>query len=118
MIESLAGNKFTAQIDLDLAMSSTASFVLEPATAIVETRVDSINYYGIRVLNIDLGSGDDVFNVRGTSATTNLNLGDGDERIYVSSAADFDLNTDTNRLLGALNDEQHAQHRRRHEPCF
>ena len=44
---------------------------------------------------IDLGSGDDVFNVQGTSAVTNLNLHDGDERVYVSSTAAFDLGTDT-----------------------
>ena len=36
---------------------------------------DGINYYGVETLNIDLGSGDDVFNVQGTTATTNLSLG-------------------------------------------
>ena len=48
-----------------------------------DTRINGINYYAVETLNIDLGSGDDVFNVQGTSATTNLSLHNGDERIYV-----------------------------------
>jgi hypothetical protein len=52
----------------------------------VATRINGINYYGAETMNIDLGSGDDVFNVQGTTAKTNLNLHQGDERIYVSSS--------------------------------
>ena len=59
----------------------------------VATRLDGINYYNVETLNIDLGSGDDVINVQGTTARTNLRLHDGDERIYVSSAADLDIET-------------------------
>ncbi|HAM72131.1 MAG TPA: hypothetical protein DCM86_10855, partial [Verrucomicrobiales bacterium] len=43
--------------------------------------------YGIETLNIDLGSGDDLFNVQGTSATTNLRTAAGADEIYVSSTA-------------------------------
>jgi subtilisin-like proprotein convertase family protein len=104
IIESLGGNKFTVTVTLVKVAESNASFVIEPATAVVETRVDGINYYGIKILNIDLGKGDDVFNVQGTSAIANLNLGKGDERVYVSSSANFDLETDTDFLRGHLND--------------
>jgi Ca2+-binding RTX toxin-like protein len=46
-----------------------------------------ITYDTLEVLNIDTGSGDDVFNIRGTSAVTNISLHDGDDQIYVSSLA-------------------------------
>ncbi len=76
------------------------------------TRVDGINYYGVETLNIDLGSGDDVFNVQGTTASTNLNLRNGNDRVYVSDLADVTQATkDTadflpgklNALVGRLN---------------
>ncbi|MDE0810591.1 MAG: hypothetical protein OSB69_14905, partial [Alphaproteobacteria bacterium] len=53
----------------------------------VATRTHGINYYGIESLNIELGSGDDVFNVQGTSAVTNLNTHAGQDQIFVSSNA-------------------------------
>ena len=56
-------------------------------------RVNGIDYYGVETLNIDLGSGDDVFNVQGTTALTNLRLHEGNERIYVSSEANADQGT-------------------------
>ncbi|NOS72615.1 MAG: hypothetical protein HOP33_22175, partial [Verrucomicrobia bacterium] len=46
-----------------------------------------ITYDTLEFLNIDTGSGDDVFNIRGTSAVTNISLHDGNEQIYVSSLA-------------------------------
>ena len=60
-------------------------------TVKLATRVAGINYYAIETLNIGLGSGDDVVNVRGTSAVTNLSTHDGDEQIYVSSDANIQL---------------------------
>ena len=51
----------------------------------VANRASGIDYYNVDTLNIDLGSGDDVFNVQGTTATTNLSTAAGDDRIYVSS---------------------------------
>ena len=46
-------------------------------------------------MTIDTGSGDDVLNVRGTIANTNLKLHDGNDRIYVSSQANV---TQANKL--------------------
>ena len=54
------------------------------------------------ILNISLGSGDDVFNVQSTSVVTNIILNDGDERIYVSNLATLDLFTETDFLMGTL----------------
>lgn len=71
-----------------------------------------INYGGLETLNIELGAGDDVFNVQGTSAVTNLNANNGNDRFYVSSLANVNqatkLSTDflagtLDGLLGALN---------------
>ncbi|MDG1365231.1 MAG: FlgD immunoglobulin-like domain containing protein [Akkermansiaceae bacterium] len=56
-------------------------------TVDVATRTHGINYYGIESLNIELGSGDDVFNVQGTSAVTSLNTHAGQDQIFVSSNA-------------------------------
>ncbi|HMJ89541.1 MAG TPA: calcium-binding protein, partial [Candidatus Acidoferrum sp.] len=104
IIDDVAGNTFNVTYALVPAIGSTATAVTEHATASVATRVNGINYYGIKMLNLTLGSGDDVINVQGTSAITNLNLGDGDERIYVSSTANFDFNTTTDFLRGHLHD--------------
>jgi hypothetical protein len=49
----------------------------------------TINYAGIDILNLDLGSGDDRINVHGTSAMTNLDTAQGDDLIYVSSGANL-----------------------------
>ena len=61
-----------------------------------------IDYTSVETLNIDLGSGDDVFNVQGTTAVTNLTTHDGDDRIYVSSAASLTTGTSTDFLTGHL----------------
>ncbi|MFT5523723.1 MAG: hypothetical protein ACI9HK_001671, partial [Pirellulaceae bacterium] len=59
----------------------------------LDTRLHGINYYGIENLTINLGFGDDVFNVRATAvgAVTDLNTADGKDKIYVTSDADGDL---------------------------
>lgn len=63
-----------------------------------------IDYFAIETFNLDLGAGDDVFNVQGTSAVTNLNAHDGDDRFYVSSVAALDQTTKltTDFLTGTL----------------
>ena len=88
---------------------------------------NGIDYYGVETLNITLGSGNDVFNVQGTSAVTNLDLGAGDERIYVSSQANVRPRRppglpagDLDGILGALNIDagtgrHHADDQRRGE---
>jgi Ca2+-binding RTX toxin-like protein len=69
----------------------TLSAIGHDGTATVQRRVDGINYYGLGELHIDLGTGDDRFNVRGTSAITYLDTGAGDDLVYVSDAADLGL---------------------------
>ncbi|MCK9231001.1 MAG: hypothetical protein M0P18_10020, partial [Syntrophales bacterium] len=54
----------------------------------LERRVDGINYYGVDTLDILLGSGNDRFQVRGTSpgTVTNLYTGAGDDVIDIFNA--------------------------------
>ena len=54
----------------------------------VATRVEGVNYYGVGTLNVNLGSGADTANVRGTSAVTNLSTGAGDDTISVASPSE------------------------------
>ncbi len=70
----------------------------------VAQRTSGVDYYGVDTLNLDLGSGSDVLNIRGTSAFTNVTAHDGDERIYVSSHADETLGSapTTDFLAGHL----------------
>jgi hypothetical protein len=61
----------------------------------VTTRMDGINYYGMETLNLNLGFGNDILNVQGTTAETNVELNDGGvlgdpELVFVSSDADLD----------------------------
>ncbi|MDX6679029.1 MAG: hypothetical protein QOE31_3081, partial [Solirubrobacteraceae bacterium] len=86
------------------ARGLTGGGVLLAATAA------GIAYHGVELLALALGSGDDVLDVRGTSATTNVALGDGDDRAYVASQADADLQSapeflrgDLDAILGTLN---------------
>jgi len=88
------------------------------------TRMDGIDYYGIEQLNIQTGSGSEVFNVQGTSpgsngfaaavgvAITDVSLNAGDDRVFISSNADVDqaswsavdfLTGNTDDVRGALN---------------
>ncbi|MBI3095551.1 MAG: hypothetical protein HYY97_11840, partial [Rhodocyclales bacterium] len=61
----------------------------------VATRHSGINYYGVGTLNLTLGTGDDIFNVQGTSSITNLNTAAGNDRVIVSSNA----NVNTGNLV-------------------
>ena len=70
----------------------------------VAVRRSGIGYQNIEVLNIDFGSGNDVANIRGTSAITNVFGHDGNERFYISSLANETLASaqTTDLLLGNL----------------
>ncbi|HVP74739.1 MAG TPA: hypothetical protein VMS63_01865, partial [Gaiellaceae bacterium] len=68
----------------------------------VETRASGIDYANVETLNLNLGSGDDVVNVQGTTATTNLSTAAGDDRIYVSSGANVGLNDHPSFIAGTL----------------
>src|SRR6185437_7882812 len=70
--------------------------------ATLTTRMSGIDYYGVETLDIDLGQGNDVFNVQGTSAVTNLSTGPGNDRIYVSSDAHVGLTDHPDYLTGSL----------------
>lgn len=87
----------------------------------VATRMDGMNYYGFETLNIELNDEGHIFNVQGTTAgssgfegfaSTNVSLGDGDERIFIASNADLDshsvagfefLTGNLDDVLGAIN---------------
>ena len=73
-------------------------------TVTLDDRNAGINYYNIDVLDIDLGDGDDVANIQGTSAATNVRLRGGDDRIYISDEAALDNDTTTEFLTGTLDD--------------
>ena len=65
---------------------------------------DGISYYGLETLNLSLGSGSDVLNVRGTLPQTNVSFGDGDDRVYISSKADVGIAGKPEFLAGDLDD--------------
>ena len=87
---------------VSITVSGPLAAPIQTDLAVVDTRVDGIAYYDVEYLEIDLGSGNDVFNVQGTTAHTTARLGAGDERVYVSSDAGFDLTTSTLFLTGHL----------------
>ena len=73
-------------------------------------RTSGIDYYSFDTLNIDLGSGPDVFNIQGTRANTFVNGNEGDDRIYVSSLAALTPTTTTDFLRGNLDDVRGPLH--------
>ena len=68
----------------------------------IATRTSGIDYYGVGTLNIGLGSGDNTFNVQGTTSRTYLNANGVNDRIYVSSLAAITPSTTTDFLRGDL----------------
>jgi Ca2+-binding RTX toxin-like protein len=96
----------------------------DAAASDVTTRMAGITYFGFEEITIDTGSGTETFNIQGTTsgspgfsdaggvAVTDVNLHDGDEKIFVSSNADLGHNTwdgfdfltgDVDDVNGALN---------------
>ena len=72
------------------------------APATDASRRDGVEYRGLETLNLALGSGHDVLNVRGTLPLTNITFGVGDDRVYVSSTADVGLTGRPQFLAGDL----------------
>ena len=72
-------------------------------TATVLTRMSGIDYYDVDTLNVSTGSGNDVVNVQGTTATTNVSTGAGNDRFYVSSGANVGLADHPSFISGTLN---------------
>ncbi|KPK77738.1 MAG: hypothetical protein AMJ79_02265 [Phycisphaerae bacterium SM23_30] len=61
-----------------------------------------IDYLGLEQLHIGLSMYDDAFNVQSTGIETNLNLNDGDDKVYVSSEADYGVDDFVDFLPGDL----------------
>ncbi|MCU1507720.1 MAG: hypothetical protein JWP05_2689, partial [Microbacteriaceae bacterium] len=61
-----------------------------------------IRYYGLETVNLALGSGNDVLNVRGTLPLTNVSFGAGDDRVYISSQANVAIAEKPEFLAGDL----------------
>src|SRR6202011_1217999 len=59
-----------------------------------------IQYYSAETLNLLLGSGNDVLNVQGDGAVTNIATGPGDDSVFVSS--------DAASTVGGLQGELHG----------
>ena len=95
-VENIAGNVFTTGFDVD---GSARADDVKAGSAIVATRVEGINYYELETLEVELGTGDDVLNVQGTTAATNVHTNAGDDGIYVSSAANFTVDPSPDALL-------------------
>ncbi len=95
-VTDTTGAVFTSSLSVDgVALPGD----VEAAAAVIATRIDGINYYSFETLNIALGSGDDVFNIQGTTAITNIDLNGGDDALYVSSAANFGIDTAPDAVL-------------------
>ena len=107
------GGEGNDRLDIDASGDATDQVVIITPDGLTGLGMTGgIQYSGIEHFDLTLGAGNDIVNVRGTSATTNLNLGDGDDKVYVSSEANvnqtnhagFDFLTgDLNELQGNLN---------------
>ncbi|MCH2123012.1 MAG: hypothetical protein MK136_17440, partial [Pirellulaceae bacterium] len=86
---------------LDCATDIAPAAVLDKIAC--NTRLEGVNYYSFEEIDITLGDGGNTFNVQGTDhdALTNLDTGEGADRIYVSSDAAGDHN-DTSQSHGDL----------------
>ncbi|HVZ63437.1 MAG TPA: LEPR-XLL domain-containing protein, partial [Lacunisphaera sp.] len=94
---SLKGQAVTLGVNTSALVNGSGA-----GTITATDRIDGVNYYGVDTLNVDLGSGADVFNVQGTTAVTNLSTHDGADRVYVSSGANLTTATSTDFLSGNL----------------
>jgi hypothetical protein len=96
----------------DLAIAGVDVDVTQLRGGVVEltTRETGVSYFNLEQLDLTLGDGANVLNIQGTSATTNVNLGGGDDEIYISSLSDLDFTKrepsfigNLDRILGTLN---------------
>ena len=71
---------------------------------VIGVRADAINYDSVTTLNLDLAPHDNVVNIRGTTAVTNVFGHGGNEQFFVSSLAGENLQTaqSADFLLGNL----------------
>ncbi len=85
---------------ITIALSALGASATDAATD--GSATSGIRYHGLEVLNLALGSGSDVLNVRGTLPVTNISFGAGDDRVYISSRADVGLTEKPQFLAGDL----------------
>jgi len=78
-------------LNLDDTASTVAKTGLMTSTGITGFGTEGINYSGIAILNISLGSGADTFTVVSTNAsmTTTVNLGFGDDIVNIGNVLDL-----------------------------
>jgi hypothetical protein len=84
-----------AGVDVDVTGLGGASVELT-------TREAGLSYFNLEQLDLILGSGDNILNIQGTSATTNVNLGGGNDEIYVSSLSDLNFTKREPTFIGNL----------------
>ena len=87
---------------VSIQLAALGAAVGAPATDALST--SGIRYHGLETLNLALGAGHDVLNVRGTLPVTNVSFGVGDDRVYISSRADVAIDGEPEFLAGDLDD--------------
>ena len=88
----------------DLVIKEVDVDVTELRGGTVELAVqrEGLSYFNLEKLDLNLGDEANVLNIRGTSATTNINMGGGDDEIYVSSLSDLDFSKRALTFIGNL----------------
>jgi hypothetical protein len=85
---NVVGGGGSDTVNVDDSSDTLANTGTLTASSLVGLGLGSgIGYSGITTLNIHIGSGDDTFNIQGTSAITTLNTGGGTNTINVGSKA-------------------------------
>jgi Ca2+-binding RTX toxin-like protein len=97
---------FRGEVNADTAAPRRLLLAATGATSAIGglLRTDGLTYTGVERLDLTLGRGDDVLNVRGTTAVTGVDAAGGDDRVYVSSTADVALTGHPDLLGGVLDD--------------
>jgi len=63
---------------------------------------NEVAYYEVELMELHLGEGNDIVNVQGTSAVTDIKSYDGDDSFYVSSFANVGVSEDEIEFIGDL----------------
>ena len=88
--------------DLDISGVDIDVTDLRGGTVELATRKEGLSYFNLETLDLTLGDGSNVLNIQGTSAITNVNLGGGDDEIYISSLSDIDFTKREPSFIGNL----------------
>ena len=101
------GNRFLLTFkgehrDLSIAGVDIDVSNLRGATVELTTRETGISYFNLEQFDLTLGDGANVLNIQGSSATTNVDLGGGNDEIYISSLSDLDFTKRDPSFIGNL----------------